>query len=102
MVYLITYDLKTKNRDYTSLYTTIQQLGECIHPLESVWFADTRERNLNADQITAILRANMADADLLFVVSVDESDRNGWMAKSAWPWIRGREVRRSQPGNRSA
>lgn len=92
MVYLITYDLLARNKDYASLYQAIQELGEVIHPLESVWIVDTRARNLNADYIIPLLRVHMSEDDLLFVVQIDGADRNGWMAKTAWAWIRGHEI----------
>lgn len=91
MVYVITYDLLSRNKDYASLYQAIQNLGEVIHPLESVWIVDTHVRNLNADHIIPLLRAHMSEDDLLFVVRIDGEDRNGWMAKTAWSWIRTHE-----------
>ena len=101
MIYLISYDLKTKNKDYSGLYEVIRNCGEWIHPLESLWIVDTRARNLRAEQITDLLRTNMTQDDTLFVCQVDSSDRNGWMVKSAWAWLRAHEEPRAagQHGN---
>ena len=91
MIYLVTYDLKSVNKDYGSLYDAIKGCGEWIHPLESVWIVDVFARQLNADQITDILRANMTQDDTLFVCQIDGMNRNGWMAKNAWQWMRAHE-----------
>lgn len=91
MIYLVTYDLKSVNKDYSSLYDAIKGCGEWIHPLESVWIVDVIARQLNADQITDILRANMTQNDTLFVCQIDGMNRNGWMAKNAWQWLRTHE-----------
>ena len=53
-VYMITYDLKVKNKDeYQPLYEAIQGLGSNCHPVESVWFVDTMK---SPNDIMNILR----------------------------------------------
>ena len=91
MIYMISYDLKTVNKDYAALYEAIKACGDWIHPLESLWVVDTLQRRLTADQITDVLRAFMSQEDTLLVCQIDHADRNGWMAKSAWQWLRTHE-----------
>lgn len=95
MIYLITYDLVNKSKDYSLLYQAIQSIGDVVHPLESVWFVDATTRRFNAAAIASLLRSHMEESDLLFVVQIDGSDRNGWMAKTAWAWLRNREQKSS-------
>lgn len=85
--YIISYDLKNEDKDYTSLYSAIKSLGEWQHPIESAWIVNT---SMNAEQIVRILHSdnNMSDNDLLFVCQLKIGDRNGWIGKPVWEWIR--------------
>jgi len=85
-VYLITYDLSSDDKDYTSLYTEIENLGNAIRMLKSVWLV--KVDNLNSKEITNKLRAVMDDKDLLYVVKNDNTDRQGWLYSSNWEWLK--------------
>lgn len=87
--YIISYDLKVPGRDYTSLYDAIKSYNDWRHPLESTWLLYTTE---NADQISSKLRAsgNMDNSDLLFVCELNIKDRQGWLDKEVWNWIKER------------
>lgn len=82
--YLITYDLKSSNKDYANLYALIKEMGEWQHPLDSVWLVKTWRR---ASDIYAILRQEKGEKDLLMVVRVELSDIQGWLSKSFWNWV---------------
>lgn len=84
-VYLITYDLSSDDKDYTSLYTEIEKLGDSKRILKSVWLVKVEDKNAN--QITEILRSVLDERDLLYVVRNDEKDRQGWMHSSNWKWL---------------
>lgn len=85
--YVISYDLKILGRDYTSLYDAIKSYDDWQHPLESTWILYTTE---SANDISAKLRADgrMDNSDLLFVCALDINDRQGWLDKSVWNWIK--------------
>lgn len=85
--YVISYDLRIPGRDYTSLYETIKSYGEWQHPLESTWIVYTSE---SANEISEKLRSEgkMDNSDLLFVCALDIKDRQGWLDKSVWIWIK--------------
>lgn len=83
--YLITYDLKTQNKDYNALYDLIKSLGEFFHPLESTWFLKS---NLTADELSTKIKPHMCDDDLLFVVEISNlTNVQGWLPKTAWEWL---------------
>lgn len=88
MIYLITYDLNKDGQDYTALYDKIKSLGQCFHPLESVWFLKSTE-NVNA--VTEQLRASMDNNDHIFVVEISNQKRQGWLPKTAWEWLKEHE-----------
>lgn len=85
-IYSISYDLRQPGRDYTQLYDAIKNMdSDFQHPLESNWFI----RSINdASEIYEILRPYIDDNDLLFVVEIDKSNRQGWMLKTFWEWIK--------------
>lgn len=85
-VYLITYDLSSDLKDYTSLYTEIEKLGDAKRILKSVWLV--KVFNMNASQISAKLRTVLGDKDLLYVVKNHDTDRQGWMHSSNWEWLK--------------
>lgn len=85
-LYIISYDLKVPGRDYSSLYDAIKTF-DWQHPLESTWLVITE---YSADEISKLLRKDgrMDDSDLLFVCRLDPKDRQGWLDKYVWVWIR--------------
>lgn len=91
--FIISYDLKSSGRDYTSLYDQIKSLGEWQHPLESVWvvFAEypagvSKEEYL--DNMSNSIRNEMTAEDLLLIFEIKPEVRQGWLATSFWQWMR--------------
>lgn len=87
MIYLITYDLRKPRRDYASLYDAIKQLGDNNHPLESVWLVYISEDDASVTDVALYLKKHMDENDLLFVVDITQSPRQGWLPKSSWEWL---------------
>ena len=88
--YIISYDLKVPSKDYTSLYDAIKEYTDWQHPLESTWLIYTTD---DANQISTKLRSEgrMDDSDLLFVCALDILDRQGWLDKTVWNWIKDKQ-----------
>ncbi len=85
-VYSISYDLRQPGRNYQNLYDAIKGLdGSCQHPIESNWFIKS---DLNEQSVYDSLRPYIDDNDMLFVVEISDSDRQGWMPRSFWDWIK--------------
>lgn len=89
MVYLITYDLRVPGRDYTSLYNTIKEYGDWQHPVESTWFISS---NLPADDIYNHLFQFIDKNDRLLVIQVNQTNKQGWLAKSFWDWLNSKKI----------
>jgi len=85
MIFLITYDLRTPGRNYNLLYDAIKELGDNNHPLESVWFV--KNDILDPLTITRKLKEHMDNNDLIFVVEISNSNRQGWLPKNSWEWL---------------
>lgn len=84
-LYLISYDLRKPNQDYEELFSAIKSFSGYYHLLESAWLVSTGK---NAQGVYDILRPHTDDNDHIFVSSVNSSDRQGWIPKGAWEWIK--------------
>lgn len=87
MLYIITYDINTTVKDYSSLYECIKKLGDSYqHPLESVWFLSSQH---DATSICNALKREMTDKDRVFVGELTaDSDVQGWLPRSFWNWLK--------------
>lgn len=85
MIYLITYDLKTPKRNYEGLYEAIKRASSWWHYLESTWIVKTSE---SVSDFSRRLNEQLGENDRLLVVNITNADRNGWLPKKAWEWIR--------------
>ncbi|WP_321332024.1 hypothetical protein [uncultured Bacteroides sp.] len=85
MIYLITYDLNSPDKDYNKLYDEIKSIGEWHHPLESIWYVVSDEL---VDNIAKRIKDEMDANDFLFVVDISRQPRQGWLPKPTWEWLR--------------
>lgn len=91
-LYTITYDLRQPERKYNELYDAIKNVagvGNWQHPMESFWvIAVSSYSTTTAESIYDNLRPYIDVNDSLFVTKIDQVDRQGWMPKSFWEWIK--------------
>ena len=88
MLYLITYDLKSPGRDYSSLYNQIKSYGEWWHYIDSTWIIKTDN---SIEEVSNSIRKMMDINECLLIVEITNCKRNGWLRKSAWDWISTRD-----------
>ena len=86
MLYIVTYNINTTIKNYTSLYEAIKQLSISYqHPMESVWFIFS---DYTAHEISKILKEHMLERDNIFVAELTRGENvNGWMPKPFWNWF---------------
>ena len=63
-LYLISYDLNYRGKDYSRLTKTIEGLGDSCHALESEWFVCS---SLSEEQIYNKLQGSIDGGDYLFI-----------------------------------
>lgn len=86
MLVLISYDLKTPDKDYAPLYEAIKNCGDkWWHYLESVWLVHT---DLTPNECFERLRENLDTGDRCLVVEITNQQRQGWLPSKAWDWIK--------------
>jgi len=83
-VYLITYSFKEDESDYHNLFKTIKENFSWWHFLDNTWLISTTE---NANSIYDKLKPYL-DADINILIIEVGKDRQGWLPKKAWEWIR--------------
>jgi hypothetical protein len=87
ITYLITYQLRKPDMNYSLLYETIKQLGDWQHPLETTWVVRTNA-NVTTRNIFEKLHPVMDPDDSLFVVEITGQTYTGWLAKGFWTWLK--------------
>lgn len=91
-LYTITYDLRQPGRKYNELYDAIKKVageGNWQHPMESNWVvAVSSYSTTTAESIYDSIRPYIDENDSIFVTKIDQIDRQGWMPKAFWEWIK--------------
>lgn len=82
-VFVISYDLKSPDRDYEPLIEAIKRSPLWWHHLKSTWLISTSE---SAGQIWTRLAPHINKADNLLIIEVSKN-YSGWLAQKAWDWI---------------
>lgn len=89
MVIQLTYELKDAERDYSDLYSYIESLGDTMHFLKDAWWIDLPEEKWS-DSILRDIKKYLSPDDLFQVVKITDQYTNGWLATSAWEWMKNR------------
>ncbi len=86
-VLLITYSLKTPNKDYSSLFEAIKATAAFWwHYIDDTWIVET---NLSAEEFAHKLYPHFTRLDYLLVVKITR-EHQGWLPKDAWDWLNDR------------
>lgn len=82
--FLITYDLKTQNWNYTGFHNALQNVGPWWHYLQTSWIVKT---HLTAQQVYERLAPFLSKSDNILVVEIVPGSKFGWLPQDAWTWI---------------
>ena len=85
--FLVTYDLKRPEQNYSDLYDAIKSEGDWQHPLESTWMVKTNPDNC-ANLIYKNIKPTMSEYESLFIVDITGCQRSGWISKNTWKWLK--------------
>ena len=83
MLYVVSYDLRKKGKDYRGLSDELQRSSGWWHYLESTWLIVSWD---GADQIYNRLRKHLDVNDTILIMQVG-TDYQGWLPKEAHTWI---------------
>ena len=82
--YLITYNLKTTNWNYTGFFSTLQNIGSWWHYLDTTWIIKSE---FTSQQIYSMIAPHLSKSDLILVVEIVANTSFGWLPKDAWDWL---------------
>lgn len=83
-VYIISYDLKSPGKNYSSLYTAIKSYGTWFHCLDSTWLIETSH---TAKMIYSKLKPCLDNNDRIFVARITQ-DYAGFLPKEGHDWLK--------------
>jgi hypothetical protein len=87
MILLVTYNLKRPAGSYPEFFEILKGQDSWWHYLPSTWLVDTE---LSVEHLYRELKPLLKDGDHI-LITVLSRDRQGWLPKKAWEWIRKHE-----------
>jgi hypothetical protein len=86
MIYQLTYELRTSDKDYTEFFAYIEQsIGDdAIHVLRDAWWISVKEKDL--DSLCDDIRTRLGEKDVFFLTKIHSGETNGWMPQNTWKW----------------
>lgn len=82
-VLLITYDLKTPGRVYTSFFETLKHQGQWWHYLSSTWLIASTK---TPQEVYSAIAPHLTMNDFVLIVPITRP-YHGFLPKEAWEWI---------------
>lgn len=87
MIYQVSYELKTQDKDYGPLFNYLEKKGRGgIHVLRDTWWIDVVGENLN--EVFQQIHSLLGDEDVFYCSQIDVKNINGWMSSSVWDWFK--------------
>ena len=88
MIYQVSYELRTQNKDYTQLYSFLEkELGSsAIHVQRDTWWIDFSGKDIN--DVCDEIRNRIGESDIFYLSQLDTLHINGWMPSTTWNWLR--------------
>jgi len=83
MVYVVSYDLRKRGKNYIGLTEQLQASPRWWHYLVSTWLISTTE---TANQLYARLAPHLDRDDSILIIEAGNGIQ-GWLPKDAWEWI---------------
>ncbi len=92
MIYQLTYELRTADKDYSDFFSYLEQElgGTALHVLRDAWWIA-----LDSDDINTLcndIRTHLGENDVFFIAQVSPGRINGWMPQSSWKWYQEHNV----------
>jgi len=89
MIYILSYQLQTPDKDYAPLYKYIEHsIGDsAIHVLRDSWWIGTKQE-INVNEVADQVREYMGEKDSVFIARLStDVPINGWLPSSHWAWF---------------
>ena len=87
MILIVTYDLRGPAGTYEEFFDTLKSEDSWAHYLRSTWLVSTKK---SPSEMYTELRPFLKSGDHLMISRLSK-DRQGWLPKKAWAWVRRNE-----------
>ncbi len=90
MMYSLSYELKTPDKDYSTLFSYLEhEVGnkKGIHVMRDSWWISSDEE-LDVDAVCNEIRKRLGEKDHFFFSKLTNIDINGWLPSSSWSYFR--------------
>ena len=86
MIYQLTYELRTAEKDYSDFFSYLEQGlgGAALHVLRDAWWLDIDESDINI--LCENIRTRLGENDVFFIAQLLIGQINGWMPQTSWKW----------------
>ena len=92
MLYIVAYDLRTQQKDYSAFHSALNSLGECRPLLLNVWALRRTSTAINSpNQIAGYLAQYVGGIDRVLVYDVTGRRPDGLMTNDVWEWLNARQ-----------
>jgi hypothetical protein len=87
MIYQLTYELITPDKDYTPLYQLLEKgIGHSsIHVLRDTWWFNSNEKT---NDLCDKIKSKLGDGDTFVLTELSSENTNGWLSSKSWEWRR--------------
>lgn len=94
MIYQLTYDLRSSEKNYSELYDYLEKelAAKSIHVLPTAWWffiEDRQDKDFKLDEVSDTIKALMDKNDVFYISAIHEGEINGYMGSPAWNWYLG-------------
>ena len=89
MVYIVSYQLQTPDKDYSPLYKYVEHsIGDsAVHVLRDSWWIGT-EKSIDVNEVANKIREYMGEHDSVFIAKLStDTPINGWLPSTHWTWF---------------
>ena len=90
MIYILSYQLQTPDKDYAPLYKYIENsIGtSAVHVLRDSWWVAS-DHNLDVDEECEKVRKYLGEKDGVYMAELQVNAKiNGWLPSNFWDWYR--------------
>lgn len=90
MIYSLSYELKSLDKDYSPLFSYLEHevgSGKGIHVMRDSWWIAS-DVELDVDAVCDEIRSRIGERDHFFFSRLSNSDINGWLPSTAWDYFR--------------
>lgn len=86
MLYIVTYELKSKEKDYDSFFQIFRDMGaNAIQCMKDTWLISTDKSN---EELFKIMKKESGEGDGLLIGGTNRETLSGWVPENVAIWLK--------------